>query len=111
MNNYIKNKLSLKINLLLSQGKKKSGVITETHINSLLKGFSGYGIYEIIYDNMNLFPISISRISDNYKIVKKDKYILLDNGLSNNIMLYHNQFIDFNLDEYRNSVLKKMLKD
>jgi hypothetical protein len=45
MNLYVRNKLSTKLNLIMSQGSKSDGVVTEKVIDSMMKSFDGYGVY------------------------------------------------------------------
>jgi hypothetical protein len=106
MNNYIKDKLRLKLNLYASSGKKKEGVIDEKVIDYLLKQVDGLGKYEIIY--RGIFPSSINKLDNNYQVeYKNGKYYLSINGTSTS--LNANEFIDFNIKEFRNIQLKKLL--
>jgi hypothetical protein len=106
MKDYIKDKLRLKLNLYASSGKKRVGVIDERVIEQLSKEVDGLGKYEIIYRGN--FPVSLVKISDNYKVeYKNGKYYLTQDDLTHSISA--NEFIDFNLKEYRNIQLKKLL--
>ena len=60
MSNYIRDKLSLKLNLHLSEGKKTSDVLSDKVIDKIIKySYTGYGHYEIIWDSRKLFPIAL----------------------------------------------------
>ena len=106
MNNYIKDKLRLKLNLHASSGKKREGVIDEKVIESLAKQVDGLGKYEITYKG--IFPTGIHKLDDNYQVEYKDgKYNLTLNGSFKDIRA--NKFIEFNIKEYRNIQLKRLL--
>jgi hypothetical protein len=106
MNNYIKDKLRLKLNLYASSGKKREGVIDEKVIESLAKQIDGLGKYEIIYKG--IFPTGIHKLDDNYQVeYKNGKYYLSMNGTTTDVKA--NEFIDFNIKEFRNIQLKKLL--
>jgi hypothetical protein len=106
MNNYIKDKLRLKLNLHLSSGKKREGVIDEKVIDKLSKEADGLGKYEIIYRGN--FPVGLVKLSDDFKVeYKNGKYYLTGHDLTHCINA--NEFIDFNIKEYRNIQLKKLL--
>ena len=112
MNDYIKDKLRLKLNLHLSSGKKKEGVIDEKVIDKLSKEADGLGKYEIIYrvlgDKSGNFPVGLVKLSDDLKVeYKNGKYYLSIHGTTT--ALKENEFIDFNVKEYRNIQLKKIL--
>ena len=56
-NQYVRNKLSIKLNMIMSQGEKKEGVVVDSVIDKLLRidsenyyGFDNFGLYEIIWD-------------------------------------------------------------
>jgi hypothetical protein len=66
MNNYIKDKLRLKLNLHASSGKNREGVIDEKVIESLAKQVDGLGKYEITYKG--IFPTGIHKLDDNYNV-------------------------------------------
>jgi hypothetical protein len=105
MNNYIKDKLRLKLNLVASSGKNK-GVIDEKVIESLTKQIDGLGKYEIIYTGN--FPVGIAKLNDNYQVeYKNGKYYLSIHGTTTDLKA--NEFIDFNIKEFRNIQLKKLL--
>ena len=106
MNNYIKDKLRLKLNLHLSSGKKREGVIDEKVIDKLSKEADGLGKYEIIYTGN--FPVGLVKLSDDFKVeYKNGKYYLSIHGTTTDLKA--NEFIDFNVKEYRNIQLKKLL--
>lgn len=106
MKDYIKDKLRLKLNLYASSGKKREGVIDEKVIESLFKQVDGLGKYEIIY--YANFPVRINKLDDNYQVEYKDgKYNLTLNGSFTDIRA--NKFIEFNIKEYRNIQLKRLL--
>ena len=106
MNNYIKDKLRLKLNLHLSSGKKREGVIDEKVIDKLSKEADGLGKYEIIYGGN--FPVGLVKLSDDLKVeYKNGKYYLSIHGTTTDLKA--NEFIDFNVKEYRNIQLKKLL--
>lgn len=104
MKDYIKNKLSLKLNLYASSGAKRNGVISDRVIDSLVKEIDGLGKYEIIYKGN--FPISINKLEDDYKAeYRNGKYYLTLFNTTTGIDA--NQFIEFNIKEYRDIQLKK----
>lgn len=106
MDNYIKDKLRLKLNLHLSSGKKREGVVDEKVIESLARQVNGLGNYEIIYRGN--FPVGIVKLDDFNNIeYKNGKYYLSINGTTTDLKA--NEFIDFNVKEYRNIQLKKIL--
>ena len=106
MDNYIKDKLRLKLNLHLSSGKKREGVIDEKVIDKLSKEADGLGKYEIIYRGN--FPVGLVKLSNDFKVeYKSGKYYLTRHDLTHCINA--NEFIDFNIKEYRNIQLKKLL--
>jgi hypothetical protein len=107
MNNYIKDKLRLKLNLVASSGKNREGVIDEKVIESLTKQIDGLGKYEIIYTGN--FPTGIHKLHDNYQVEYKDGKYLLKMNNKTEILLFASQFIDFNIKEFRNIQLKKLL--
>ncbi len=106
MNNYIKDKLRLKLNLHVSSGKNREGVIDEKVIDYLAKQVDGLGKYEISY--LGSFPTGIHKLDDNYQVEYKNaKYYLSMNGTTTDVKA--NEFIDFNIKEFRNIQLKKLL--
>jgi len=106
MNNYIKDKLRLKLNLHVSSGKNREGVIDEKVIDYLAKQVDGLGKYEISY--LGSFPTGIHKLDDNYQVeYKNGKYYLSMNGTTTDVKA--NEFIEFNIKEYRNIQLKKLL--
>ncbi len=106
MNNYIKDKLRLKLNLHVSSGKNREGVIDEKVIDYLAKQVDGLGKYEISY--LGSFPTGIHKLDDNYQVEYKNaKYYLSMNGTTTDVKA--NEFIEFNIKEYRNIQLKKLL--
>lgn len=107
--NYIKHKLSTKLNLHLSGGKKTSGVLSDNVMNKLLSNIDGCGRYEIIWDAKNLLPIGMMKLSDEINI-KVDGNITLTyrNGVLSRL-LFPTQFISFDISEYRNRKLKEIL--
>jgi len=110
MNSYIKDKLSLKLNLHLSKGEKTSGVVTDRLITKILTGFEGYGSYEIVWDKKDLLPLSLKKIPGDFDIrYTGSQYIVMYEGRYNKV-LFPAQYIEFNISEYRNQVLKELLK-
>jgi hypothetical protein len=106
MNNYIKDKLRLKLNLYASSGKNREGIIDEKVIESLAKQVDGLGNYEIIYRGN--FPVGIVKLNDFHNIeYKNGKYYLSIHGTTTDLKA--NEFIDFNIKEFRNIQLKKLL--
>lgn len=106
MNNYIKDKLRLKLNLYASSGKKTEGVINERVIESLVKQIDGLGKYEIIYSG--IIPIGINKLDDNYNVkYSNGQYYLTINNETG--ILRACEFIEFNIKEFRNIQLKKLL--
>lgn len=106
MKDYIRHKLSLKLNLHASSGKKRTGVISDRVIDSLVKEIDGLGKYEILYKGN--FPISINKLDDDYIVeYKNGKYYLTIFNTTTDIDA--NCFIDFNIKEYRDIQLKKVL--
>ena len=104
MNDYIKDKLRLKLNL--HAGKKREGVIDEKVIEFLVKQVDGLGKYEISY--LGSFPTGIHKLDDNYQVeYKNGKYYLTIQGVTTDVRA--NEFIDFNIKEFRNIQLKKLL--
>ena len=111
MNLYVRNKLSTKLNLIMSQGNKSEGVVTEKVIDSMMKSFDGYGIYEIIWDQAKLFPIGLSKLSDKYTITKSGKnYVMTFEGKYEKSVFW-SQIINFDIQEWRNHQLKKVLEN
>jgi len=109
MESYARRKLSAKINLILSQGRKSEGVVSQKAIDSLMKSFEGEGAYEIVWDQKNLFPIGMQKLSDKYDITKcGSNYVLTHEGRYEKV-LFWSQIIKFDIQEYRNSILKELL--
>jgi len=106
MDNYIRNKLTLKINLIMSSGKKTEGVVSDKVINNLMKRIDGLGKYEILYKGN--FPIDIIKLYDEYVVeYKNGKYYLTIDGVTGT--LNPNEYIHFDVKEYRNLQLNKLL--
>jgi len=106
MKDYIKDKLRLKLNLYASSGKKRKGLIDERVIDELSKEVDGLGKYEIIYRGN--FPVGLVKLSDDFKVeYLNGKYYLTQHDLAHSISA--NEFIEFNIKEYRNIQLKKLL--
>lgn len=111
MNAYVRNKLSIKLNLVLSQVKKSEGVVTDRVINSIMGSFDGYGTYQIIWDKANLFPIDMKKLSDYYEVHRSGKnYVITYNG-QYEMVLFWSQIIKFDIQEWRNHQLKKVLEN
>lgn len=114
MSNYIRDKLSLKLNLHLSEGKKTSDVLSDKVIDKIIKySYTGYGHYEIIWDSRKLFPIALSKLNDNVDVrFTGSQYVILNGGKYG--VLFANQYINFDISEYtryiRNKVLNELLK-
>lgn len=117
-NQYVRNKLSVKLNLIMSQGKKTEGVVDEKVIDKLLKldsenyyGYDKFGLYEIIWDKPKLFPIALMRLSIDYTCEKSGStYVLFYKG-NYEKALFWSQIIDFNLQEWRDSQIKLVFND
>ena len=117
-NQYVRNKLSIKLNMIMSQGKKTEGVIADSVIDKLLRidsenyyGFDNFGLYEIIWDKQMLFPVAIMRLDDGYTCKKSGKnYVIFYKG-SFEKSLFWSQIIDFNVKEYREEQLKLLLNE
>jgi hypothetical protein len=81
----MRNRLSIKINLLMSFGKKITGVVDDKQIDKLMNCTNGLGVYEIIYDTLKVYPISLIKISDsNHENLPSVK-------------LYPNKYIEFSI--------------
>ena len=105
MNNYVRNKLSIKLNMVMSQGSKTEGVVTEKAIDSIMKSFDGYGIYEIVWDQAKLFPIGLSKLSEKYEVSKSGRnYVLTFESKYEKVLLW-SQIIKFDIQEWRNQQL------
>ena len=117
-NQYVRNKLSIKLNMIMSQGKKTEGVVDEKVIDKLLKldsenyyGYDKFGLYEIIWDKPKLFPISLMRLDDGYTCHKSGKsYIILYQNKYEKA-LFWSQIIEFNVQEWRDEQLKLVFND
>lgn len=110
MSSYIRDKLSLKLNLHLSEGKKREGVVSDMVINKVLKTFDGYGHYEIIWDSRKIIPLSLSKLKDNVDVkFTGSQYVILYEGKYDRV-LFATQYINFDISEYRNKVLSEILK-
>ena len=110
MNFYVRNKLSIKLNLVMSQGSKSEGVVTEKVIDSMIKSVDGYGVYEIVWDKAKLFPIGLSKLSDKYTVSRSGKnYVLTFEGQYEKV-LFWSQIINFDIQEWREHQIKKILK-
>ena len=117
-NQYVRNKLSIKLNLIMSQGIKTEGVVDEKVIDKLLKldsenyyGYDKFGLYEIIWDQPKLFPIALMRLSDDYTCHKSGKsYIILYKNKYEK-SLFWSQIIEFNVQEWRDEQLKLVLEN
>jgi hypothetical protein len=111
MNLYVRNKLSTKLNLIMSQGTKSDGVVTDKVIDSMMKSFDGYGVYEIVWDKARLFPIGLSKLSDKYTVSRSGKnYVMTFEGQYEKV-LFWSQIINFDIQEWREQQLKKVLKN
>lgn len=95
----------------MSQGKKSEGVITEKSIDSIMSSFDGYGIYEIIWDQSKLFPIGLAKLSEKYEVSKSGKNYLLTFEGKYEKVLFWSQIIKFDIQEWRNHQLKKVLEN
>jgi hypothetical protein len=58
----------------MSVGVNTSGVATPALINKLMKGVTGLGKYEIIYDRLSTLPIELVKFND-YSSSRPDRYI------------------------------------
>ena len=109
-NSYFKYKLSLKLNLIMSRGKSKSGIISDSIINKLMKKIDDFGKYEIIWDRNGSLPIDIEKLpSDSYIKLVNGSYLIGNTPQSLRVM-YPSQFIEFIISDYRNIQLKEVLK-
>ena len=110
MEEYAKNKLSAKLNLILSQGKKSEGVLTDASIDYLMMGFEGDGTYEIVWDQRKLFPTAIQKLDERYEFAKSGtNYIATFEGKFQ-MTLFWSQIIKFDAQERRNILLKELLR-
>lgn len=97
--------------MVMSQGKKKDGVVTEKSIDSIMSSFDGYGTYEIIWDQAKLFPIGLTKLSEKYEVSKSGKnYVLTFEGKYEKV-LFWSQIIKFDIQEWRSQQLRKVLED
>lgn len=109
MEDYARKKLSMKINLILSQGKKREGVVSEKALDDLMKGYEGEGNYEIVWEKQ-LFPTEMKKIDDRYEVARSgNNYLVTCEGRYEKA-LFWSQLISFEVQEYRNSILKELLK-
>ena len=107
LSNYVKDKFIEKVKIHLEMFGKSSDI----NIDHLIKQVVDYGKYEIIWDSDFTKPIGIKRLGDNYKMeVTGGRYHVTDKDGYNRI-LYSSQFIDFNITEYRDERLDKLLKN
>ena len=111
MNTYFRNKLYIKLNMIMSQGSKTEGVVTDKVIKSMMKSFDGYGIYEIVWDRANLFPIGLSKLSEKYEVSKSGRNYVLTFESKYEKVLFWSQIIKFDIQEWRNHQLKKVLEN
>jgi hypothetical protein len=76
----MRNRLSIKINLLMSFGKKITGVVDDKQIDKLMNCTNGLGVYEIIYDTLKVYhQISLIKIViQTMKIYLVLNYILIN---------------------------------
>ena len=88
---YVKWKLGIKINLILSEGKKTKGVISDRALTSLSNLVTEFVLYEIVTPTSMMFPTSIKKIDD-------DAIRYLDSR----------KYIRFELREFRNMKLKQL---
>jgi len=117
-NQYVRNKLSIKLNMIMSQGNKTEGVVTDAVIDKLLKidsdnyyVYDKFGLYEIIWDERKLFPIALMRLDDGYTCEKSgSNYVLFYKG-NYEKALFWSQIIDFNVQEWRDEQLKLVFND
>lgn|SRR5574343_18750 len=114
---YAYNKLSVKLNLLLSRGEKSKGVLDKKVIDNLFKNFNeNVNDYYINYKGS--FPIEFVQLSD----VKSIKHITSDLSINNingvritwndgsTRLFFINQYINFNKMEYRNQKMNALIK-
>ena len=111
MNLYVRNKLSIKLNMVMSQGKKTEGVVADKAIDSIMRSFDGYGTYQIIWDNANLFPIDMKKLSDHYEVHRSGKNYVMTHNSQYEMVLFWSQIIKFDIQEWRNHQLKKVLEN
>lgn len=95
----------------MSQGSKTEGVVTDKVIDSMMKSFDGYGIYEIVWDRANLFPIGLSKLSEKYEVSKSGQNYVLTFESKYEKVLFWSQIIKFDIQEWRNHQLKKVLEN
>ena len=109
MEAYARRKLSAKINLILSQGKKSEGAVSEKAIDDLMRGYDGDGTYEIVWERQ-LFPTEMKKLDDRCEVARRGKnYVVTFEGRYDRV-LFWSQLIRFEVQEYRNSILKELLK-
>lgn len=107
LSNYVKDILTEKVKILLEIAGKSSDVNLDSIVNSI----DEYGKYEIIWNRDFTKPVGTKRISDDYRLeVRGGKYYLLhENGTYVNKVLFSSQFIDFNIQKYRDEKLGEIL--
>ncbi len=109
-NDYIRNKLSIKLNLHLSRGSRTEGVISEKLLDKILQDFTGYGKYEIVWDDKNLLPLGLKILPEGVDVIQSgSQYVVLLDGRYERV-LFLSQLIEFSISEFRNKVLKDLLK-
>ena len=107
LSNYVKDKFIEKVKIHLEMFGKSSDI----NIDHLVKQVVDYGKYEIIWDSDFTKPIGIKRLGDNYKMEVTGRYVVSTDKDGYNRILYSSQFIDFNITEYRDERLDKLLKN
>ena len=98
----------------MSQGNKSEGVVADKVIDSMMKSFDGYGIYEIVWNPLfghDLFPIGLSKLSEKYEVNKSGRNYVLTFESKYEKVLFWSQIIKFDIQEWRNHQLKKVLEN
>ena len=88
--------------------------IKKYEIGSFERDFTAdFGVYEIIYDKVGSNPISIMRLSDSYRSIlftqtPEKPALLLRKYKSDLILLYYNQYVIFDVQEYRDIAISEI---
>jgi hypothetical protein len=108
---FILNELRKKLDIHYSN----LGESTEIDYNSInILEVDSYGFYEIIYENS--LPIKLKKLNKVKIEITNGKYFILDenksriNGYTYNRQLFSSQFIELNIEKYREERIKKLLK-
>lgn len=110
MNGYCRHKLKEKIKIHRELGglDPLDDIILNAITELIFNGITEFGKYEITWKNN--IPVQLTKISDEYKIeVMSGKYYIMSKNNGYAKQLYSSEFIDFNLKEYRDSQINKIL--